>query len=117
MPIYNSQSAKETSTSLVPANGSRSQSNSSKENKKPVIDNVFSPTVTGSYTPEQIIAIARLHGIPIRSDPSMTKILSKADSSSDIPPELHRLAAEFLLWAKRIEGSEKKDKNLKKHLP
>lgn len=112
--MYNAQSGKKPETSLELVRSSRAQDEKSQGNKKPAIENVFSPTVTGDYTPEQIIAIARLHGIPIRSDPNMTKILAKADPSSEIPSDLPNLAAEIVLWAKRLESGEKKTPKSKK---
>ena len=64
---------------------------------------------------EQIIALAREHGIPIKEDPDLVEILSRLQILEEVPPEIYILAAEFLGfsfrlnadWADRLEDGEK----------
>jgi flagellar biosynthesis protein len=98
--------------SLVPAPSGRDLA--IKPKAAPKVEHVLAPTSTG-YTPEQIIAIARLHGIPLRGDPAITNILSHGDVSEQTPPELCKLVAEILLWAHKMEqSSNKRHKNRRK---
>lgn len=52
---------------------------------------------------EQIIAIARKNGIPIRDDPVLAAALSEIDINKTIPPELYRVVAEVLSYIYRIQ--------------
>lgn len=53
---------------------------------------------------EQIIAIAKANGIPIREDPILAEALSKVDIGQAIPPELYPLVAEVLAYIYRLQG-------------
>ena len=47
---------------------------------------------------EKIIAVAREHNIPIRSDPALAEILVRLEIDQDIPLELYRAVAEILAF-------------------
>ncbi len=53
---------------------------------------------------EQIIALARANGIPIRDDPVLVSALAGVDIGEEIPPELYRVVAEVLAYVYRIQG-------------
>jgi flagellar biosynthesis protein len=52
---------------------------------------------------EQILAIAKANGIPIREDPLLAEALAKVDIGDVIPPELYALVAEVLAYIYRIQ--------------
>jgi flagellar biosynthesis protein len=47
---------------------------------------------------EKIIAVARKHNIPIRSDPGLVQLLSQLEIDEQIPVELYRAVAEILAF-------------------
>lgn len=47
---------------------------------------------------ETIIALAREHNIPIRSDPGLVQLLSRLEIDEQIPLELYRAVAEILAF-------------------
>jgi len=51
---------------------------------------------------EQIIAMARAHGIPIREDPLLAAALADVELDAVIPPELYALVAEVFAYIYRI---------------
>lgn len=53
---------------------------------------------------EQIIELARAHGIPIKEDPDLVEILSRLQILEEVPPEIYILAAEFLGFAFRLNS-------------
>ncbi|GAB4475364.1 MAG: FlhB-like flagellar biosynthesis protein [Anaerolineales bacterium] len=53
---------------------------------------------------EQIIALAKANGIPIREDPILAEALSKVDIGQAIPPDLYPLVAEVLAYIYRLQG-------------
>ncbi len=50
---------------------------------------------------ERIIAIARENNIPIKSDPTLIKMLSQVDIDEQIPLELYKAVAEILAFVYR----------------
>lgn len=58
------------------------------------------------FIAEQIIAIAKANGIPIREDPILAEALSKVDIGQAIPAELYPLVAEVLAYIYRLQGRE-----------
>jgi flagellar biosynthesis protein len=50
---------------------------------------------------ERIIATAREHHIPIKSDPTLIKMLSQLDVDEHIPMELYKAVAEVLAFVYR----------------
>ncbi|HOZ45065.1 MAG TPA: EscU/YscU/HrcU family type III secretion system export apparatus switch protein [Candidatus Hydrogenedentes bacterium] len=51
---------------------------------------------------EQIIAIAREHGIHVHEDPDLVAVLAKLDLDTYIPEELYRAVAEVLAFVYRV---------------
>jgi flagellar biosynthesis protein len=51
---------------------------------------------------EQIIALARQNGIPIREDPILAAALASVDVDELIPPELYLVVAEVLAYIYRL---------------
>lgn len=47
---------------------------------------------------EKIIALAREHNIPIRSDPGLAQLLIRLEIDEQIPLELYRAVAEILAF-------------------
>ncbi|MCL4559603.1 MAG: EscU/YscU/HrcU family type III secretion system export apparatus switch protein [Chloroflexi bacterium] len=56
---------------------------------------------------EQILALARLEGIPIREDPILVSALAGVDVGQVIPPELYAVVAEVLAYVYRIQKAYK----------
>lgn len=50
---------------------------------------------------EKIIALAREHNVPIKSDPVLVKMLSQLDLDEQIPLELYKAVAEILAFVYR----------------
>jgi flagellar biosynthesis protein len=51
---------------------------------------------------EQIIALARQKGIPIREDPDLVQVLCQFDLRQEIPPSLYRVVAELLAFVYQL---------------
>ena len=51
---------------------------------------------------EQILAIARDKGVPIREDPILAAALATVELEAVIPPELYALVAEVLAYVYRL---------------
>ncbi len=72
------------------------------------------PTVTAKGSgeiAEQIIALAKEHGIPLQENAALSELLSRLDLGTEIPPELYLAVAEviafaYLLSGKRPAGNE-----------
>jgi flagellar biosynthesis protein len=47
---------------------------------------------------ENIIDIARKHGIPVKDDPDLIEVLSKLDIEEEIPPTIYIVVAELLAY-------------------
>jgi flagellar biosynthesis protein len=75
-------------------------------------DDDHAPRVTAKGTgrlAEQIIEMARKHGIPVKDDPDLVEVLSRLDLHDQIPPELYVVVAELLAFVYRLnqeKGSE-----------
>jgi flagellar biosynthesis protein len=50
---------------------------------------------------ERMIAMAREHNIPIKSDPALIRMLSQLDIDEQIPMELYKAVAEILAFVYR----------------
>ena len=57
---------------------------------------------------QQIIAVAKQNGIPIRDDPVLTAALMEIDINQTIPSELYRVVAEVLSYIYRIQHKNTK---------
>ena len=70
-------------------------------------DGENAPTVTASGEgdlAEEIIRIAREHGIPLREDSIMAALLGELDLGEEIPPVLYRVIAEVIAYAYIVSG-------------
>lgn len=57
---------------------------------------------------DQIVAMAREHGIWVHESPELVAVLMQVDLDRFIPPELYLAVAELLAWVYRLEqGGEK----------
>jgi flagellar biosynthesis protein len=62
-------------------------------------------TATGSgYIAERIIQAAREAGVPVRSDPALSKALAALDLGAEVPEALYRAVAEALAWAYKLDA-------------
>ncbi|HFE31988.1 MAG TPA: EscU/YscU/HrcU family type III secretion system export apparatus switch protein [Gammaproteobacteria bacterium] len=65
------------------------------------------PTVTAKGSgevAEQIIALAKEHGIPLQENAALTELLSRLDLGTEIPPELYLAVAEVIAFAYLLSG-------------
>lgn len=53
---------------------------------------------------DQIIQLAREHGIPLYENPELVDILARLDLGEEIPETLYRIVAEILAFAFHIQG-------------
>ncbi|WP_097462418.1 EscU/YscU/HrcU family type III secretion system export apparatus switch protein [Mangrovitalea sediminis] len=53
---------------------------------------------------DQIIRLAREHGIPLYENPELVDILARLDLGEEIPETLYRIVAEILAFAFHIQG-------------
>ncbi|MDH5358404.1 MAG: EscU/YscU/HrcU family type III secretion system export apparatus switch protein [Gammaproteobacteria bacterium] len=70
-------------------------------------DGENAPTVTASgegSIAEEIIRIAREHGVPLREDAMMAALLSELELGEEIPPILYRVIAEVIAYAYMVSG-------------
>ena len=73
-------------------------------------------TVTASGEGEiadEIIRIAREHGVPLRQDGMLAALLGELELGEEIPPMLYRVIAEVIAYAYLVSGKVPviKDKN------
>ncbi len=62
-------------------------------------------TATGqNEVAQQIIELAKEHGIPIHEDPDLAVLLSQLELYEDIPESLYRAVAEVLAFAYIVSG-------------
>jgi flagellar biosynthesis protein len=52
---------------------------------------------------EQIIAVARASGVPIREDPALAAALATVDLGEAIPPELYAVVAAVLAYVYKVK--------------
>lgn len=70
------------------------------------------PTVaaTGSHElAEEIIRIAREHGVPLYENAELAGILSRLELNEEIPETLYRVIAEILAFAFNLQGKTPED--------
>jgi flagellar biosynthesis protein len=70
-------------------------------------DGENAPVVTASgegALAEEIIRIAREHGVPLREDVMLAALLSELELGEEIPPLLYRVVAEVIAYAYLIAG-------------
>lgn len=56
-------------------------------------------------TAEQIIRIAKAHGVHIQEDAALVEVLSALDLDQEIPAPLYRAVAEILVFVYRVNKS------------
>jgi flagellar biosynthesis protein len=59
-------------------------------------------------TAEQIVAVAKEHGIPLYQDAGLVEALSRLDVTDYIPRELYAVVAEVLAYVYRVDAEAKK---------
>ena len=70
------------------------------------------PTVTAKgkgVLAEQIIELAKQHGIPLQEDPGLVALLAQIELGSEIPEALYRAVAEVIAFAYILAGKFPKD--------
>lgn len=75
-------------------------------------DGERAPTIaaTGTYElAEEIIRIARDHGVPLYENAELAGILARLDLNQEIPETLYRVIAEILAFAFNLEGRTPED--------
>lgn len=75
-------------------------------------DGQSAPTVSASGTDElaeEIIRIAREHGVPLYENPELAGILSRLELNDEIPDTLYRVIAEILAFAFNLQGKTPDD--------
>ncbi|HEX6885303.1 MAG TPA: EscU/YscU/HrcU family type III secretion system export apparatus switch protein [Planctomycetota bacterium] len=55
---------------------------------------------------ERILAIAREHDVPVRTDPDLLELLAAGEVGLEIPEELYRAVAELLAFLQRLNAAE-----------
>ena len=53
---------------------------------------------------EEIVRVAKEHGIPLHDDPSLVEALAALDVSDTIPRELYAVVAEVLAYVFRVDS-------------
>lgn len=75
-------------------------------------DGAHAPTVSATGTDElaeEIIRIAREHGVPLYENAELAGILSRLDLNDEIPETLYRVIAEILAFAFNLQGKTPAD--------
>lgn len=70
-------------------------------------DGQRAPTIAASGMDdiaEEIIRIAREHGVPLYENPELAAILARLDLDEEIPDTLYRVIAEILAFAFNLQG-------------
>lgn len=64
-------------------------------------------TATGKYDiADQIIAIAREHGVPLYENPQLVDVLAQLELGESIPETLYLTIAEIIAFAYYIQGKQ-----------
>lgn len=70
-------------------------------------DGQRAPTVLATGTgelAEQILAIAKKHGVPLHEDPELIELLAQLDLGEEIPEALYRAVAQVIAFAYYLSG-------------
>jgi flagellar biosynthesis protein len=59
---------------------------------------------------EQIIALAKEHGIPLQENPALVTLLAKLDLGDEIPQALYLAVAEVIAFAYLLSGKRPEEK-------
>lgn len=74
-------------------------------------DGEFAPQVTAKGSgelAEQIIAIARQHGVPLQENTELVQLLSQLELGDEIPQELYLAIAEIIAFTYMLKGKRPK---------
>lgn len=55
-------------------------------------------------TAQRILALAREHDVPVRTDPDLLELLAACEVGEEIPLELYAAVAELLAYLYRVNG-------------
>lgn len=75
-------------------------------------DGKRAPTIAASGMDdiaEEIIRLAREHGVPLYESPELAAILARLDLDDEIPDTLYRVIAEILAFAFNLQGKTPAD--------
>ncbi len=75
-------------------------------------DGTRAPTISASGTDElaeEIVRIAREHGVPLYENAELAGILSRLELNDEIPETLYRIIAEILAFAFNLQGKTPDD--------
>lgn len=75
-------------------------------------DGKKAPTVAASGLDDiadEIIRIAREHGVPLYENPELASILARLELDEEIPDTLYRVIAEILAFAFNLQGKTPAD--------
>ncbi|MDC0662139.1 EscU/YscU/HrcU family type III secretion system export apparatus switch protein [Marinobacter sp. SS21] len=75
-------------------------------------DGTKAPTISASGTDElaeEIVRIAREHGVPLYENAELAGILSRLELNDEIPETLYRVIAEILAFAFNLQGKTPDD--------
>jgi flagellar biosynthesis protein len=70
-------------------------------------DGVNAPKVTAKgvgLTAEQIVQLAEQHGIPLQTNPQLSRILAEIPLGEEIPRELYLAVAQVIAFAYSLSG-------------
>lgn len=56
---------------------------------------------------DEIVRVAKLHGIPMHEDPGLVEALARLDVSDYIPRELYAVVAEVLAYVFRVDSESR----------
>ena len=65
----------------------------------------------GGFTARKIIEVAEEHGIPVREDPNLVKMLATLDLNDEIPQEIYAAVAHILAFVHRVGRTRTKKKS------
>ncbi len=56
---------------------------------------------------DNIIQLAKEHGIPVKDDPDLVEVLSGLELDAEIPPSIYIVVAELLAFAYSMNGKKR----------
>ncbi|MBW3539152.1 MAG: EscU/YscU/HrcU family type III secretion system export apparatus switch protein [Planctomycetes bacterium] len=59
------------------------------------------------YVAEQILEVARQHGIPIQQDRNLVQVLSLLELDEEVPPLIYNAVAQILAFVYRTSGRQR----------
>lgn len=55
------------------------------------------------YIADRILEVARENGVPVRSDPALSRALEALELEQEIPEDLYKAVAEAIAWAYSLD--------------